>query len=275
VFAGSLAACAQVGTSNNGGGGGLDLSVEPPDLYGVDLYGADLTTPIDFAGVDLFGVDLRSPCTVLPQAGCNPGEKCTLASMDDTLCVSNGNKKVGEACGPGSDDCEAGNLCVTDQTLLLCRQFCAFDQDCKQPAVAATNNIPHCLVTLGNSTQKTCTVPCNPVLATRSTTPSGCAAGFNCEVFRTMTIDQATDCSKGGTGTDGANCATNGNGDCADGYTCVVNQAMERRCRAVCRVQGGAGTSADCAVAGGGYICAVPSMTTNPAFGFCCPGTGC
>jgi hypothetical protein len=229
----------------------------------VDLLGADLT------GVDLAGTnpDLApGTCDVVTQAGCGTSEKCTL-SGGGARCVTDGTKLNGQTCGPASDDCIKGTLCTTESsTLRQCRAFCAADTDCKQPAPGGTpaGNTPHCIITLNSSMQKVCTVACNPVPALGA---SGCASGLACQVFRTQAIAQLSDCTAPGIGTDGADCATNGNADCAAGFGCVTttdqNNNMQSRCRRICR----AGNNPDCQT--GGFGCVTPTGATM--WGFCIP----
>jgi hypothetical protein len=170
------------------------------------------------------------------------------------------------------DDCVKGTMCTGETaTLSQCREFCAADSDCTHAAVGPAGNLPHCIITFTGITQKVCTFACNPVTAAGA---SGCGAGLGCQVFRTMTINQATDCSSAGAGTNGTDCKTNGNADCAAGFGCVsvtnmTTMVTESRCRQLCR----ANTAADCTVGGAGYACVLPG--TAPMYGFCCPSGNC
>lgn len=259
-----FAACAQPGRNSTSDGGG-DGAV--PDLAEGDLAGAD------FAGVDFMPQpDLWMACNVNTQTGCGQGEKCTLGNKIST-CLSDGNKANGQICGPTTDDCVKGTLCTGETaSLSQCRQFCIADGDCKQAAIGPTGNIPHCIIGITGAMQEVCTVACNPVLAAGA---SGCGAGLACQVFRTMAIPQATDCSVGGAGGDAADCKVNGNRDCMAGFGCVsvtnmTTMVTESRCRKLCRAA--PNTPSDCNPLVG-YGCVGPG--TNPMYGFCCPTTGC
>jgi hypothetical protein len=211
-------------------------------------------------------------CSLVPQSGCRAGEKCTLTGAGDGHgCVSNGNRNNRQSCGTlGSDDCVAGDLCSADSPTgtAICRPFCNGDGDCKQAAVpsgttAEPGNVAHCVATFTGTTAKACSFACNPVTKAGA---SGCAAGLACLYGGTMTIPELTDCATVGTLGDGATCATAT--DCKSGFVCVGN-GTTNHCRQVCRNN----TPGDCA--GAGYLCAQPTGTATPMFGFCCPALGC
>jgi hypothetical protein len=213
-------------------------------------------------------------CDVVAQTGCASGEKCELGSMANE-CVPDGNKATGNICGTmQSDDCVHSNLCIGESaTLNQCRQSCATDTDCKQPAAGGVaSNTGHCLITLTGSTVKVCTVACQPAPAAGA---SGCSTGLACQIYGYMSGGlnlQGTDCAAGGAGADGANCATNGNGDCAAGFGCVSvtsGSTTVSKCRRLCRLASG---NADCL--SGAPTCSAPTGN-NPSWGFCCPSGGC
>jgi hypothetical protein len=248
------------------GASGHDLAnAIADDLAGRDFAGDDLTQPPPPPGSDLS----VTMCDPVAQTGCGPGEKCSLDSTGN-VCLSDGTKPNGAACGPATDDCIHGTLCVGPVAMTLnCRQFCQSDNNCTQspPPSGATpeaNNKAHCVLSLTGSTDKVCSFACNPVAAAGA---SGCATGFACQTFGSMTIPEFTDCGIPGLGTDGASCLTNGNGDCAAGFVCVSVGATAH-CRKACR----ANTAGDCTGLGG-YACLLATGATM--FGFCCPGTGC
>jgi len=272
MIATGCASAKGVGGHDSGGGGPDDMGVEPVDLIGYDLLGVDL---LGFGG----GGDMTvTNCDIVAQTGCGSGEKCQPGPPDmANLCVSDGTKAIGQLCGPGSDDCVHGSVCIQENkagTVDQCRGACNSDTDCKQGAAGGVaSNTPHCIVTLSSGSLTLCTVPCQPVTKVGAT---GCATGLGCESFAyapnpadMAALAQASDCTSMGTGGDGTSCTTNGNADCMTGFTCV-NNGTAQKCRQVCR----AGTSGDCTV-GGGYICATPSNIANAPWGFCCPGTGC
>jgi hypothetical protein len=184
------AACAQPGhnfvgggggDSGHGGGDGGMMGGGEPDLADVDLAG------VDFSGVDFATApDMAGVCDVLKQTGCGANEKCSLGAMNAPSCFSDGDKANGALCGAGSaDDCVHGELCITEGTNLnQCRQFCAADSDCKQPAQpGGATNVPHCLITLDMTSAKVCTVACNPVTAAaqpRAARPGSAASCSAC-----------------------------------------------------------------------------------------------
>jgi hypothetical protein len=266
------------GTSGNdsGSGGPQDMAVGPGnfgDLSGLDLLGVDLT------GFNTGGDQGAPNCDIVGQTGCGTNAKCTLGAVDmGNICVSDGTKVTGSICSASSDDCVHSNVCLPENmagTLLQCRQACNTDADCKQGAAGGVaNNTPHCIVTYTGTSQSFCTVDCQPVTAAGA---SGCATGLACQVFgfqmpgvdMGMNLLPATDCSGPGAGGDGANCATNGDGDCQAGYACV-NVGTASHCRQNCRKM----TPGDC-TAGAGYSCNVPTNVLNSPWGFCCPAAGC
>jgi hypothetical protein len=261
------------------------MAVPLPDLFGADLFGVDQAMPPpDFAGLDLLGVDLSMPkpgdmsmppCTVFPQSGCSVGNKCTYDGSGATTCITNGTKTTGQICGPSTDDCVAGDICLPETSSLdQCRAFCTTDTDCKQTPVSGAPS-PVCFFTLTGTSSSLCTIPCNPVTKVGA---SGCATGLGCQLFGVMVasnVVQKTDCSQVAAtgGGDGVDCTTNGDADCKAGFTCVTvgsGASAANRCREVCRI----GTSSDCST--GGYSCGTPSGTTSPTYGFCCSTTtGC
>jgi hypothetical protein len=285
-----LAGCAQAGPGRPDGGR-RDLSVPPPDLYGADLFGVDQSMPPpDFAGLDLYGVDLSTAggdmafnrdlmpavCSVVPQSGCTYGNKCTYDVSNNTTCIANGANTPGQLCGPSTDDCVAGSICIneTGTTVDQCRAFCTVDTDCTQPPVSGAPSAM-CLYMLTGTPSSLCSIPCNPVTKVGA---SGCAAGLGCQVFGvtsgSMTL-QKTDCGQVAAtgGGDGADCTTNGDADCKAGFTCVTvgsGATAMHHCREVCRVN----TNTDCS--NGAYSCNTPSGGGTPTYGFCCSTTtGC
>jgi hypothetical protein len=242
-----------------------DLAV-PRDFANADFAGADFAVPPDFARPPDFSAPpdmARPPCVLFPQSGCGPGEKCTLGSPSN-MCIANGNKVTGQACGAGgSDDCVAGDICSVDDaaaTTFMCRAFCFSDADCTQPAAPpGPPNIAHCLITFAGGA-KACTVACNPVLAAGA---SGCPGSLGCIYGGAAGIPELTDCETVGVGGNGANCTSTA--DCASGYACVGGGATGH-CRQVCRD----GNDNDCTAGGFTYLCFPPSSTATPMFGFCC-----
>jgi hypothetical protein len=240
------------------------------DLRGIDLAGVDLRG-VDLAGVDLAGSDMSRPCTLIPQSGCNAGEKCSVAASG-TQCLSNGTVATGMVCGTlNADDCLAGNLCSGDVTgsTELCRQFCKVDGDCTQAAVPAgataePGNVARCIVTYTGTTAMTCTVACNPVTKAGA---SGCPTGLACVYGGTTTIPELTDCVTPGATVEGGVCTDSST--CAAGLVCVGPTSGTAHCRQVCRHN----NPADCTDPS--YACAQPASPANPMFGFCCPSGGC
>jgi hypothetical protein len=263
---------------SSGDGGGLDgstdlardLATPAPDLSTQsDLAGRDFSAPPDLTTPP----DLTMPCSVFPQSGCGPGEKCTLGASNAPTCASNGNKTPGQQCGTaGADDCIAGDLCTADAPSpapAICRGFCSTDANCSMTPVPSgatpePANISHCTITITGTGDKVCTVPCNPVNAAGA---SGCVAGQGCVYGGATGVPELTDCETAGTGTDNFNCTRPS--DCANGFACVGAPGMTR-CRQVCR----AGNDNDCANIFD--ICYAPAGVTSPMFGFCCDAlAGC
>jgi hypothetical protein len=243
-----VAGCAQPSsgrtTATNGtSGGNQDMATAP----GADLSGG-LNQP-DFGGQDLSSTstDMAIVCDPLKQSGCGPGLKCTVGAFGPE-CASSGDKQTAELCGMGtSDDCVAGDLCVSapNSSVLMCSQLCNNDNDCKQPAVGPAANVGHCLYSLMNSTYKLCTTPCDPVKGTGAM--SGCPTGLGCIHGSTMTITELTTCEPVGTKVDLGTCA-NAN-ECTGGYGCVSVNMAAATCRKVCS------GNTDCAGIGSGYTC--------------------
>jgi hypothetical protein len=166
----------------------------------------------------------------------------------------------------GFDDCAAPNLCIGDGVGHVCRQVCAVDSDCTQPAVPAgipePGNVGHCLITLTSSAASVCTLACNPVPKVGINV---CPQGYACGYFHTTAVPELTDCEPAGTIAEGGDCTSV---SCAAGLVCV-SAGTTNRCRQICR----AGNTTDCDVAGD--TCVAPAGITNPMFGFCCAPTGC
>jgi hypothetical protein len=210
------------------------------------------------------GADAGVACDPVAQTGCPAGDKCSLPPV----CIPVGSVGDGQLCAAaGFDDCASPDLCIGDGTAHLCRQACNVGSDCRQSAVSVgatpePNNLGRCLISLGGTTSKVCTLACNPVAAAG---PPGCPAGYACQYFQTTPVPEATDCEPAGTAPESADCTT---AACASGLACVSNGTTQR-CRQVCRT----GNDADCAVAGD--TCVMPTGVTTPMFGFCCAASGC
>jgi hypothetical protein len=151
-------------------------------------------------------VPQTQPCDVICQ-NCGVNLKCSVGQNGQPVCIANGNVGLGGACGNnGVDDCQAGDVCVTESmNLNLCIGFCRVDADCK--------NGGKCAYTLNGGNLKVCSdkvTNCDPVNQT------GCNQGA-CYV---VTPDGQTGCHAAGAGQDCDNCVTDY--DCSPGYACIT-----------------------------------------------------
>ncbi|RLB56609.1 MAG: hypothetical protein DRI90_18575, partial [Deltaproteobacteria bacterium] len=153
----------------------------------------------------------EDPCKlVLPQCGCDGGEKCELEGQDGTRsCKPDGTIDIGEEC---SDNCKAGGLCLTWSSLSSCFKYCDTDQDC-----GGFGGI--CIMQLGDFPERFCSTNCDPPSG------AGCAvAGSKCEALYSQDdLKWFTLCAMAGTGTHNADCSANGLEDCAAGYGCFTD----------------------------------------------------
>ena len=260
-------------------------------LSSCSLLNAPISRASDDAGTTLppdmarSTSDLSIACTLLPQSGCSGGTKCTLdcnpadvtfemcgpGPNNATTCAQNGARQIGAVCAPAPDNCVASTICIPDygrgsqSDNMMCRQVCASDADCKQPAPAGeATNTARCVLSVAMTGFKVCSVACNPVSAAG---PPGCPTDWFCSVSSSGASSEVTDCQYnfGDGSLDGFGC--NNNSDCGNGHSCVDN-GSSKLCRQNCRV----GNSADCTERMGATCeLAVGSVL----FGLCCPSSGC
>jgi len=217
-------ACAKDTYVPSGGTGGSDPSGGAP-AQGGDPSGGNGGNDGGQPGVG--GQGGTSDCTedpcklVVPQCGCDAGDKCTLDGGGDRACEADeGGAAIGTACDAGND-CVAGAICLGGATTGYCGEFCATDAECEGTicGVGLENGgtpIPDVLL---------CSSACDPGNA------GGCPAGLGCVLgqeeagqMRFLFL-----CNAAGAGTEGASCTTSAN--CAPGYGCYNNPgACFRNC---------------------------------------------
>jgi len=167
------------------------------------------------------GCTSSTGCTIVPQSGCQGGQKCTVDTASANRCITAGILGDGEICTADAE-CAAGLGCASLQgtTVGICRRFCrgtSFDTtDCNDGAgsvcyysVADMNS-----VTIAGLFQ--CTVHCDLV------TGSGCGAGMTCNL---LLLDRDGDNYKE---TDSTECISTSNpanycsgySPCPNGYMC-------------------------------------------------------
>lgn len=201
----------------------------PPDLRVADdledpRAPSDLRPPPDLApSPDLLEPpDLRpiTGCSVVPQAGCPSGQKCTTRDAMTTICDPAGMSLRGQSCtvAAGVDSCSAGNVCIDEGGgLSQCRAFCRTSMDCGDPR-------SFCDFPLGAPMAfRVCTQPCNAIYP-----GVGCSAGLACVAYGL----ERTDCQAPGPSDAGQPCSSIR--DCKGGMACV-GPAGASVCRRICR----------------------------------------
>ncbi|MBW2454540.1 MAG: hypothetical protein JRI68_08515 [Deltaproteobacteria bacterium] len=192
----------------------------------------------------------EDPCKLVPpQCGCDPVEKCALNPADGTRsCIADGTVDVGDEC---SANCKAGGLCLTWSSFSQCFKYCATDDDC-----SGFGSI--CIMQLQDYPERFCSVNCDPPSG------NGCdVAGTKCEALYSQDdLKWFTLCAMAGTGTQLADCATNGLQDCADGYGCF-NDGNQDVCLQYCNMD-----SPSCA-AGTCQDISNPIMIGSAHYGVC------
>jgi hypothetical protein len=101
------------------------------------------------------------------------------------------------------------NIAAAGTSVPICHGVCATDADCSGAGAL-------CLGGITGSSDKTCTVDCDPA------TQTGCASGAACTFFteRAGAMRRLTDCTAPlGTGGQNASCADDT--DCQKGFTCI------------------------------------------------------
>ena len=200
------------------------------------------------------GIDCDPVC----QSRCDCG-RCTLSGAKLT-CVPAGTKKRGDVCTPGADDCEPGNVCLTDCDPVIgrCYRFCGKGsirhnelcddgQDCDVP-VNDMNQVATDLVV--------CPAPiktCNP--AGNGTDCGNASLGCYLDGNGVATV-----CECKGKKQPGDACSVFNS--CVPGYRCVAIASVNAgapTCLKTCSLGGGDCPSGTCSSIGG-----------SP-FGFCPP----
>ncbi|NOY93361.1 MAG: hypothetical protein GXP55_19420, partial [Deltaproteobacteria bacterium] len=157
--------------------------------------------------------------------------------------------------------CVPGAICVNiaaapAPSVPICHAVCATDSDCAGPGAL-------CLGGITGSTDKTCTVDCDPA------TQVGCPSGTACSFFTETTgaMRRLTDCSTPvGTGGQNAGCADDT--DCQKGFTCINSSATGTvlQCLRSCRLTpagGECGSTTTC------YGFTTPIIWNGTEYGVC------
>lgn len=262
--------CAQAqsgGRTSSTGGGGRDLAISigevdmataQPDLYGVDLAGADLSRPSG---------DLADNCNYVTQMGCGANEKCVYA-IGGPLCVSNGSVDINGLCGSSmtppstNDQCKAALACITVGMAgtAYCHEYCNVDVDCNLHGSTFAGGLPPKCLTSTSLPFKLCSTSCAPFNA--GTGNNGCPMATTCRYGWDSTAkSEETVCTNVGASGEGVACADTI--DCTGGFTCVDVNMMGAKCRKICRP----GMAGDCTV--GGQLCRTVYTQPDSSFGFC------
>lgn len=215
---------------------GSDMGLSPPG------DGGHLT--LDMAG--------SAACTVVPQAGCPAGFKCTTYDYATTTCDFVGQAARGSQCGQTPDSCQAGLLCVnesmgTGSAPTQCRAFCNTDQDCGPAS--------YCDIALHGGLAL-CTQACDPTVGT------SCESGLGCYLYGA----EHSDCVQPGTVAAGGACRAFS--DCQPGLFCSITGGAGH-CYPVCR------RSTMACPAGSACTAIRDGNTQWQTFGVCCPPGGC
>jgi hypothetical protein len=192
-----------------------------------DLGSADSTQSFDLGGE-------ASDLTVTAALDLAPSAEPDLMAAPDLSSSANsgGTVPLGGACAftATGDNCVAGQVCVARREPAnggICRRTCVSDDDCPKGAVGPAGNTSHCLQSANDPTQKTCTIPCNPVVQSGA---SGCQAGLFCW-YGDVAGMEITTCADdpGMNGSFGCDA----NLECSPGYVCetFVIEVCDRLCR--------------------------------------------
>lgn len=170
-----------------------------------------------------------SPCRIVtPQCGCAGGQSCYLVG-GARACLTTGTTAVGANCA--STTCVPGAICVniasSGASVPICRRVCTSDAGCPD----GPGDL--CLGGIMSTSDRLCTVNCDPA------TQTGCTAGSGCSFF-TESVDAMrtlTDCvAPLGAGGQGATCADDSG--CQAGFACI-NTGAVMQCLHWCRRPGG------------------------------------
>jgi hypothetical protein len=174
--------------------------------------GDDGVTPLIDAPAGDTGV--IQTCNVLAppgMQGCDPGQKCTWISVQDTPerlgklgCVADGTVAAGGACTPGAvgettgfDNCQAGLYCIN----MVCQDICGFDGSANA-ACQTGYNCTRYADTFANGEDDPvagiCNPGCNPLTQTRSDTNAPCGGSMGCYMLTSATETIAV-CASAGT----------------------------------------------------------------------------
>ncbi len=170
------------------------------------------------------GCTTNTSCTIIPQSGCESGQKCTVDTIATNRCITAGPGAEGTPCMADAD-CQAGMGCAVINGFTFeaaCRRFCraknayADSHDC----LGSAGSICYYNVADANNNVFTnlfqCTAACDPVAGT------GCISGMKCNLYG---IDRsgngqpdlyATECYS----TADTNYYCSGGAPCPNGYEC-------------------------------------------------------
>ncbi len=206
------------GMSGTGGGTGM--------ITGCNVAAQDC--PVD-AGICLISREGQMATGTACYPGCNlvnndcpANQKCGYTgtgSVTVRTCIPAGTKTVGQACGPMSDDCGVGLVCVGG----TCLKFCYSSQDCPMGSGCTGPVAPPGTA----ETPITCALTCNPLLQNCMTSTDACLP-----ISQTDTI-----CVPAGTKNDGEMCNPS-MAECKKGSLCIGPQG-QATCAKICNTDGG------------------------------------
>jgi hypothetical protein len=200
-----------------------------------------------------------APCTVVPHAGCPPGDKCVYFG-GGTRCTPDGTVPPAGRCTTSRDDdtCMGAATCdfVGDGGFGVCAPYCVTDGNCT-PYSLSPANPSRCRFPAGEPPR--CTIPCDPLRS-----PLGCPTSeFGCYLVSTAggSSPAVSECIPAGLMTPiGGNC--DHTYDCVAGAMCLFS--VSGTCRQLCA------TDAQCS----GTDTCVRTGSLNDTYGVCCP-PGC
>jgi hypothetical protein len=181
LLAGLLAAC---------GGGDDDIVAQ------IDAPPGAIDAPTDGDVVPPACNPLGAP----GNQGCNPGQKCTWITVQDTPerlgklgCVPDGTVGSGAQCMTGApgettgfDNCQAGLICIAN----VCADVCGFDGSAQAACAQGFNCTRYdglCANGEDDPVCGACNPGCNPVTQTRSSDNMPCGTGMGCYLLVSQT----------------------------------------------------------------------------------------
>src|SRR5215831_12674572 len=179
------------------------------------------------------GSDGGGTCTLVPQGGCQAGQKCSVDPMTSMIgCLTAGSTMAGQSCTMETQ-CAAGTACANTGNGAVCMTYCRNDQAHAFTDCATMGNGSACFWQLQDMSgspimgANVCSIPCNSI-----------NPGTTCGAMQECAYDDLTwtnpygTCLPPGTLAAGMNCTQIG--QCAPPTQCLRVGANMFSCRHLC-----------------------------------------